>query len=437
MKDATTSKRAEAKRRNTQRSTGPTSTRGKSSVRFNAIKHGLRAKTLVLPGEDPQALRARHESWTASLQPQDDLERYLVDKALKISWQLDRAERALTAREALAPHDALERSFQEADDVVMLGHRLLYDPRGPMALYPHGQISFRDPWWISWSRDINDENQPAVVLNLLESSALGCAWLLDRWGELREVLEEGLNWQGPDRFKAIRLLGRQPLDALDDGRVMAIYRGCAAMDPRGPHPIEDVHSEMSEDDWQWYRKRVEDREATAKRLEEPDEGLAVLLDLIAGEEERLEGVLAAHLAREEAALAEGPGFEDSKDFERLRRYQLTYNRMLLRILETLRKRRREAAREGAAGSSRLRVAAPAPDVTNEAIYESWEVKRAGADSVSREPPHIPLAGGVGRSGPSQTPPTSRVVHPRHTSPEPEAEGGVLPRPFLPRARWPT
>jgi hypothetical protein len=39
------------------------------------------------------------------------------------------------------------------------------------------------------------------------------------------------------------------------------------------------------------------------------------------------------------------------------------------------------------------------------IYESGEVKRAGADSVSREFPHIPLAVGVGRSGPSQTPPT--------------------------------
>jgi hypothetical protein len=140
----------------------------------------------------------------------------------------------------------------------------------------------------------DDQNQPAVVLNLLESCALGYAWLLDRWGELRELPEDGLNWQAPDRFKAIRLLRRQPLDALDDGRVMAIYRACAAMDPRGPHPIEDVRSEMSEEDWRRYREREEDRGATAKRLGSPDEGLAALLDLIAAEEERLEGVLAAH-----------------------------------------------------------------------------------------------------------------------------------------------
>src|SRR5262249_34302491 len=51
---------------------------------------------------------------------------------------------------------------------------------------------------------------------------------------------------------------------------------------------------------------------------------------------------------------------------------------------------------------------------------------AGADSVSREPLHFPLAVGVGRSGPSPTPPTARVVHPRPTSPEPEAEGESPP-----------
>jgi hypothetical protein len=39
---------------------------------------------------------------------------------------------------------------------------------------------------------------------------------------------------------------------------------------------------------------------------------------------------------------------------------------------------------------------------NKAIYESWEVKRAGAENSRREFPHIPLAVGVGRSGPSQT-----------------------------------
>jgi hypothetical protein len=43
----------------------------------------------------------------------------------------------------------------------------------------------------------------------------------------------------------------------------------------------------------------------------------------------------------------------------------------------------------------------APIAANEAISEKGEVERAGADSVSREPPRVPLAVGVDRSGPSR------------------------------------
>src|SRR6185312_13008637 len=122
----------------------------------------------------------------------------------------------------------------------------------------------------------------------------------------------------------------------------------------------------SEEAWGRYRERAAERGATARRLRPPDEGLVVLLERIAAEGERLEGVLAAHLARAESEGVEGPGFEGGREAERPRRYQLRYNRPLLRILETLRKRRREAAREGAAGSSRRRIAAPTLIATNEA-----------------------------------------------------------------------
>ena len=46
--------------------------------------------------------------------------------------------------------------------------------------------------------------------------------------------------------------------------------------------------------------------------------------------------------------------------------------------------------------------------SEEAIYESWEVKQAGAEKGGRELPHIPFAVGVGRSGPSQTTPAVPV-----------------------------
>ena len=54
--------RAEINRRNAQQSTGPRSATSKQKVKFNALKHGLRAKTLVLPGECEAGYRARLET---------------------------------------------------------------------------------------------------------------------------------------------------------------------------------------------------------------------------------------------------------------------------------------------------------------------------------------------------------------------------------------
>ena len=86
----TSSRRAQANRRNAQRSCGPKCT---EKTRFNALRHGLRAKSPILPGEDAQALRARHEAFSASIEPVDEVERLLVERLVKISWRLDRVDR--------------------------------------------------------------------------------------------------------------------------------------------------------------------------------------------------------------------------------------------------------------------------------------------------------------------------------------------------------
>src|SRR5437660_10219908 len=55
-------KRLAANRRNALRSTGPRTTEGKRRSSTNALKHGLCANTVLLPGECPAAFAtARHE----------------------------------------------------------------------------------------------------------------------------------------------------------------------------------------------------------------------------------------------------------------------------------------------------------------------------------------------------------------------------------------
>ena len=68
--------------------------------RFNAVKHGLSAKTLVLPGEDGEELHDLVDAYKASLGTQNKLQEDLAECAAKAKWQLERAERGSDADHA-------------------------------------------------------------------------------------------------------------------------------------------------------------------------------------------------------------------------------------------------------------------------------------------------------------------------------------------------
>ncbi len=48
----TSQKQIEANRRNAQKSSGPKTAQGRSISRMNALKHGLLAEQVIVPGED-------------------------------------------------------------------------------------------------------------------------------------------------------------------------------------------------------------------------------------------------------------------------------------------------------------------------------------------------------------------------------------------------
>ena len=89
-----TIKQIEANRRNSQRSTGPTSDHGKEAVRFNALKSGIDAASIIIPGEDPDQFRTLAEEFTDCWQPANAAERELVDHLLEDSWRLRRLRAA-------------------------------------------------------------------------------------------------------------------------------------------------------------------------------------------------------------------------------------------------------------------------------------------------------------------------------------------------------
>ena len=125
--------RAEINRRNAQRSTGPKTQAGKERSRFNALKHGCRARLPILPGEDPEAYQDRLDAWIDKFQPRDAVEAYMVERTVHASWQLDRADRAEVAAMVEATD---EQALRRARDVLELGATLFRAPHASAAATP-------------------------------------------------------------------------------------------------------------------------------------------------------------------------------------------------------------------------------------------------------------------------------------------------------------
>ena len=84
----------EANRRNAQKSTGPTTERGKEKAAGNALRHGLRAEKLVCFDETEDDLLAFHAAQQAVFAPADAVEEQLVERIALCAWRLRRAYRA-------------------------------------------------------------------------------------------------------------------------------------------------------------------------------------------------------------------------------------------------------------------------------------------------------------------------------------------------------
>ena len=343
--------RAEINRKNARKSTGPRSAEGKERSRFNAVKHGLTARTLVLPGEDPEALQIRLDGWNDSLKPSNDLERYLVERAVRVSWQLDRADRAEVARFAARIRDDEFRDTYRgvSADVAALGRRLFWDRRGPLELYPHSPLkdqllAHKQPR-TSFSGLADDPDDPERLLIQLERSSAGCTWLLQQWAELRTILEEDQLWQPIDRFKAIRLLGRQPAQAAEYSDVTTIYLACWIMHPQVKEidPFTDVYNELLAGEAAQFRQRLADREVEDYIPADKDAAKAKLVEIVSAAVDRLKILSEDHEARTAAASADRSArlaFDDSDEGERLRRFQIACGRSLNRCLDTLLKLRK-------------------------------------------------------------------------------------------------
>jgi len=101
-----TKKQIAANRRNARKCTGPKSPEGKAASSMNNLRHGLRARTVILRGEKQEDFDEIHAGLQDQYQPQNPAEQHLVDQAAIAQWKLARAE-AYEAR-AFAEDSSIE-----------------------------------------------------------------------------------------------------------------------------------------------------------------------------------------------------------------------------------------------------------------------------------------------------------------------------------------
>jgi hypothetical protein len=286
------------------------------------------------------------------------------------AWRLRRCKRYETAvlskrvRDAEQAYDLAERAAAEALGLRLLGGPADGAPRPP-------------------------EDDPALLLEQLRATAAGTAWLLGRWGDLREQLARYECWDVTALATATLLLGGRPEQAAGDPTATHLFAAVLAAypDPRGFCGAWSAALPGRSFDAAFVRA-LPLKEALGNRAA----GRAALRQVVDGEmarlEERKRAVLDPQAARDRAAAAERALFDDSPSGVLLRRYETACEREYHKALAEVLKFRKERPPEPEIEAEPEPPAAEAEDpVRNEPIAEPAE----GKEVVSNDPVAAPAA----------------------------------------------
>jgi hypothetical protein len=296
----------------------------------------------LVPGEDPDELEQRFEEWNLTLVPTNPVERHLVETAVKASWKVERAERFLAARAQMQWENAADT---DRDVVLRLLQQLFHNPQRSTELFGLGRYEQNEPR-ISWSAD-GDVDDPTQLVRQIKRSAAGCEILLDEWRTLRSRLEPGQVWLSPDKFKALRMLGFQPLDCLNVRAAAEVFVASWAIDPRGGNAYSELKCELDDREHKAFVDRVRRRWPDMLDAGHPDEARRILLAIVDGAIAELESELAEHEQHADydaIRRADYLAIDNSPECVRVRNYEQSCSRTMFRSLSELSKLRRAAVR---------------------------------------------------------------------------------------------
>jgi hypothetical protein len=313
-------------RRDAPKSTSPGMPEPKDRSKRDALKPDRDAGTPV---------GSNGEARTVNFRPRNVFEPFLFEQAARIGWPIEPAERAETAQLASHVRTAAAGQAQRLDEAVAeLGRRLFRDrdPLEPRSLATRGDGQPRRPGnsrFSSGSGPAGDPDHPSQLIPRLESTSAGCRWLLDRWAELRAILDQGRTWHAPEKLRAIRLLGRQPRDAADAPLVATLLLASHVIDPQQEDAFAEVLDDVLDGERIVYKRWLAGRGVETFRPRDEPEARRTLIEIVDRATSSLKTAARLHQERETAGAAEQAdrlSFDESDAGERLRRLTMDHSR---------------------------------------------------------------------------------------------------------------
>jgi len=135
------------------------------------------------------------------------------------------------------------------------------------------------------------EGDSVVVVAELMETAEGCNWLRKRWGEIQGRIDTGQPWASAGLSKFVRLLGKEPIEAVNDPQLNGVFLAWDMIEPGSGCAFWEACRERAVREGSWLAECMTWREITSGPRDRAH-AVAILTAIVRQEIEKLEAMAA-------------------------------------------------------------------------------------------------------------------------------------------------